>query len=436
MSRLVDFAHRKPALFLILLALALRLPAVLVLDLKGSTLKTNFDTPAAGEQAQMARGLLRGGDFTYFVVDGKPAPSAYQPPLYPTMLAGIFAVMGDKEAAFVVVQLLQCLLGALTALLTFRLARAFLVDRYALLAGFLVAVWPPLVYLPNEAHPISMLVPDLLWIGLTTVGVLRSKGRLKDFAGLAVALALGLMLRSELLLGLAVTAIVLLIQLRKQAAAGLAIVFVLALAVQIPWMLRNRSSLGKAALTTTTGVNLFRGNGPTATGGSYQWDGTIVWETPETMAAEKQLHWSADYELRLDQIYSDQLSASLKGDSLRPLRLLPMKFLFFWTSDFTHPKGKQPAAWVPWILVLPAVLYGMGLLWKRRRETWPLYLWTMLYLVIVLVFFALPRYRLNVEPMFLIFAAAGFAAFRERNTRGEIFSPVSTVLSTAGDNVA
>lgn len=422
MRRLIDFAHRKPLLFLLLLSLGLRFLAVAAMDFKGSVLTVNFASAAAGEQAQMARGLLATGDFTYFKPDGRPAPSAYQPPLYPTMLAGIFSVAGDGQAAYVVVQIIQCLLGALATLLAYGLALRFLVPRYALLAGSLVAIWPAYVYMPNEAHPISFLVPDLLWIALATVDALRSRGSLRSFAWLGLACAAGLMLRSELLAGVALSLLIVIVQLRRPALAGAVAVLAICAAVQVPWMLRNKSSLGKAVLTTTSGVNLFRGNGPTATGGSYQWDGQIVWETPETLAAEKRLHWSKDYEIRLDSVYMAALEASLEHDRLRPLRLLPLKALFFWTSDFTHPKGKLPAAWVPWFLALPAVVYGMIRGWARRRETWPLYVWPALYFLVVLALFALPRYRMNVEAFFLIFAAIGIAAWRERKSGADYWS--------------
>jgi len=138
----------------------------------------------------------------------------------------------------------------------------------------------------------------------------------------------------------------------------------------------------------------------------------IVWDTPATEAAHRALPWSPDYELRLDAVYKDALEESLAKDPFRPIRLLPAKFLFYWTADFTHPKGRNPAAWLPWMLILPAVIWGIRALWRRRALAWPLYFWPGFYLVIVLVLFALPRYRMGAEPMFLVFAAAGIEAWR------------------------
>src|ERR1044072_4517137 len=101
MKSLIEKVKLNPVWFLVIASLTVRLLLVIAFDLKSSILDVNFAAVSAGEQAEMARGLLNSGDFTYYVVDGKPAPSAYQPPLYPTFLAGIFSVVGDGEAGVV-----------------------------------------------------------------------------------------------------------------------------------------------------------------------------------------------------------------------------------------------------------------------------------------------------------------------------------------------
>jgi len=228
------------------------------------------------------------------------------------------------------------------------------------------------------------------------------------------------LMRSEVIAGFLVCVAALGWQYKKQAMPGVLLCLTIGLATEGAWVFHNYRSLGKPVLTTTAGLNLFRGNGPTATGGSYQWNGEAVWDTPETVAAKKQLTWSRDYEIATDAVYRDELKRSLASDPLRPIKLLPAKFLFYWTADFSHPKGKSPVAWLPWVLLLAPIIIGMRAFWKSRGETWPLYFWTGFYLVIVLVFFSLPRYRMSVEPMFLIFAAAGIHAWRNRGLAAEL----------------
>jgi len=356
----------------------------------------------------MARGLLRSGGFTLFTPQGRPAPSAYQPPLYPTFMAGVFRLLGDARVAFIAVQLIQCLLGCLIVLMTFWLATRFLECDYALLAGVLACFWPAFAYMPNEAHPISCLVAVLLWVTTLTVDVLRDGPTVRRCVWLGAALALSVLIRSEVLPGAVL--IPLLLWWRTRSAAPLA-ALAIGLAVEGAWVAHNSLFLGRPVLTTTLGLNLYRGNGPTATGGSYEWNGEIVWDTPATVAGTAALPWSRDYEVRRDGVYTAELERSLRSDPLRPMRLLPAKFFYFWTADFTHPKGRSPLAWVPWMVLLPFTVTGMWALLKRPGS-WPLFFWCAYYLLVVLALFALPRYRMGVEPMFLIFAVAGMRRWR------------------------
>lgn len=423
MKALIQFAHRRPVLFLFVVSVVIRLLAAVVLDLKTSQLEVNFMSAGSGEQFFMANSLHNRGDLTYWVVDGRAVPSAYQPVLLPWLLSLLFAAIPNFKAAFIVSQVLQSFLGGLTVMVVFWLARRLLVDKYALLAGILAAFYPPLIYMPNEANPIAMLVPVLLWIVILCIDIQRDPTRFSNFAWMGVACILGVLMRSEFPLAMLIIFVFLLFKVGRRIVPGLALAAFCMFATLGIWVVRNHAALGKYVLTTTTGVNLFRGNGPTATGGSYQWDGDIVWNTDVTKAKMKELHWSADYELHLDGIYSEELKKSLAADPLRPIKLLPYKALFFWTSDFTHPKGSRPIAWLGWMLLLPATVYGLIKMWKYRCQTWPFYVWFAFYFCIVLVFFALPRYRLNVEAMFLIVAAAGIGLFREKKLGGSVWSP-------------
>jgi hypothetical protein len=257
--------------------------------------------------------------------------------------------------------------------------------------------------MPNEAHPISILVAVLIWMVMLAVDILREGPTLKRCLWLGVTFALCVLTRSEVIPGILVMSLVL---LRQTRAPMVLVALAIGVVVEGAWVFHNYLFIGKPLLTTTVGLNLFRGDGPTATGGSYEANGQIVWETPATLAATNALPWSRDYEVKRDAVYMEELKKSLVGDEWRPIRLLPAKFFYFWTADFTHPKGKSPIVWVPWLLLFPFTVWGMIAFWKVPAS-WPLYFWCGYYLLIELSLFALPRYRMGVEPMFLIFATMG-----------------------------
>lgn len=434
MKALLEFAKRKPILFLILFAGFLRFGSAIVIDAKPSLLDYHEKTVNEGEFVLMARGLIDEGDFTYFRVGVKPIPSAYQPPLYPLLLAGLFKVTTSVLADYLIVQFIQVVLSIWIVVLTFQLARLFIKDSYALLAALIVAVWPAFIYMPMIAHPIVILTPVVLAASILVVQILRGNGGIRPWFWLGMCFAAGVALRSEIVVAELLICLLLFFQLKRQAAAGLAICLMLLLAAEGPWVWRNARSLGKPLLTTTAGLNLFRGDGPTATGGSYQWSGDIVGTTPDIQKELDALPWSRDYEIKMDAIYGNHLKEYLKTDPLNPIKLLPAKAFFFLTTDFTHPRGKNPLYWGTWVILLAPMFYGAYGLWRFRRTSWILHFWVAFYFAIVLAFFSLPRYRLTIEPICAIFAATGIGMWRgKRNGESALVADIEpgTDVSTA-----
>lgn len=414
-------------------AFALRLAVLVAMDAKGGALGRGFDSAAACEFTGMARGLLHHGTFTYFEVGGHAAPSAYQPPLYPLFFAGVFATLGDGTVGFAFVQLLQVALGVLAVWQTWRLTRELASEGIAQLALWLAALWPTLLYAPVEAHSVSLQIVLILAVCILLVRILKAECRPGNAWFLGVAMGLLSITRSEVIVLLPVLAVALWLSRRPYAGRAALAMCVCVLIPTGLWVGRNVRDLGRPALTTTAGLNLWRGNGEVATGGSYRWNGDIAWDTPATAAAVKALPWSPDYESQVDGVYASALKSYLSAAPLRPLQLLPIKLAFFLTSDLTHPKGKSPLVVLPALVGLPFFLVGARALWKRRQVTWPVLVWIGLYLLVSLVTFPLPRYRLTVEPLIIAATAVGVGSFYGRAKRA-IDSQTPATDSAFGGN--
>lgn len=93
----------------------------------------------------MARSLAAGGGY---VEDG--TPTAYWPVGYPALIAAFYVVFGFH---YLPVIILQAVLGAATAVLTWRLASLFWAERSARAAGLIVAVLPSQVAYAARLFP-------------------------------------------------------------------------------------------------------------------------------------------------------------------------------------------------------------------------------------------------------------------------------------------
>ena len=104
----------------------------------------------------------------------------WQPPLYPYMLAAIYAVSGDL---FWTPRFIQFLLGAASCALVFGLGRQVFGTRVGLLAGGMACLYGPSIYFEGELLPTALAV----FLNLLLIFILLRPGR-----GWKQALAAGL----------------------------------------------------------------------------------------------------------------------------------------------------------------------------------------------------------------------------------------------------
>src|SRR5205085_8252166 len=139
-ARMLDH-DRRAAWGLIVLAVALRAAAVLVLQ-------SQHVPHSTYEHGAIAANLLAGRGFAVRFL-GAEGPTAQQAPVYPLLVAGAYALGGvETPRALLILELGQALLGGLLVASVLGLARQVAPGRprIAELAGLIAAVHPSLVY--------------------------------------------------------------------------------------------------------------------------------------------------------------------------------------------------------------------------------------------------------------------------------------------------
>ncbi|HEX6287613.1 MAG TPA: glycosyltransferase family 39 protein [Herpetosiphonaceae bacterium] len=203
-----------------------------------------------------AMNLLRYG---VFASEKAPplTPDLDRTPVYPAMLAGVFAVAGHTPAAAI---LLQILLGSVTALLTYGLARELgLSSRVGVLAALIVAVDPLSIMTAN--HLLTETLFTLLLVGCIWALARYWKTHALRWLALAtVLIALTSLTRPiSQFLPLALLPLFPLAAAhgQRRAAAAAGVVFVVAsLALTYTWAVRNYREAGIFTLSTISDTNL------------------------------------------------------------------------------------------------------------------------------------------------------------------------------------
>jgi 4-amino-4-deoxy-L-arabinose transferase-like glycosyltransferase len=420
--------HRAAWILMFAAALALRVIYVLV---SAGVHARPFSDPA--EYDAVAWNLARGLGFSLASPSGSLYPSAVSPPLLPWIVSLLYAVVGHRYLAAL---LLQCVLAALAPLLLAALGGSLFDRRVGLVAGWLCVVHPVLVFFSAHLLTENLLVTtQLLALWLSVRWVERARAGRALGAGLAWGVASlarpTVLLLPVVVLGWAWGA------LRGRLAPvrrlGQAALLLLGLALAIgPWTLRNALVLHAfVPVATRGGGALWVGNNPQVWGDLLRRGG----------GAARSFYDYAEDEFRgLDEIQRDALARRRAVAFLRAHRdewpaMALAKLARFWrvsaegggTGTWQRPGSpltgvlRRVDPLLIWSLpIFPLALWGViRLLCGPRRWFASLVLWVILYFnLLAAVFWGSLRMRMPIEPLIVLLAAVALVEIGRLTRRG------------------
>ncbi len=368
----------------------------------------------------LARGIVERGAFD----DPPGVPTAHRMPGYPLFLAAIHAAGGTDP---IVARLVQVLIGATCPVALFLLARPLFGPLAAAIAALLGIVDPFLIFYDYQLWAESLGITTVAWALYYFTARVEPAGSAARYAVCGVLAGVAANFRPDLLFLAPTFACWALTHVRPwrnavQWCAAMGGTAVLALT---PWIARNAITLHHfVPLTTEAGFILWQSNNtdvlydPDLHGGYVPWPG----------------HPGRDYQeepnLRQDPRfagYTDEvdLDRRLRGEVFsfwrEHWREMPGFVLGKWTKLLAitpfHAYWPHLFVWVSRIwysVVLSGFFAGIALALARRRPI-SLLLWFVgWFLVRIALFMSVFRYRLQVEPLFLLFTGAAVAWLVER----------------------
>lgn len=420
-------------------ALAARLAAV-------GLLWGEHDAPLTYEHGAIARNLLEGRGFSVWFL-GSDGPTSQQAPLYPLLVAGVYACLGiESPSSLLAIQLVQCLAGAALALATAWLAWALLPQRRIVgwAAGWTAALHPVHVYMATHVQvaPWAALAVTLL---LALVAEPRWRGRWStSLVGGGLA---GLVLLVDPILAVAmpVCGLVYLLGARgidrggwrmwfgplaKTAAMTLAAIVVIA-----PWLLRNRHVHGEWVFVKSTfGYAFWQGNNPHSHGTDKipkPSAETLRHDHDGTLAGMNRALWQARHEtLYIDDVLlkptgyrefaglsEPERSRLLARRAVEFIRQHPDRYAAlclarlkaFLLFDQTNPKAANRAyraVTVVWLVLAVVGLLASRKLWGQLWPTWAVFAAVAVFHTLTIVS---ARFRIPVEPLSLVWVAIAVA---------------------------
>ncbi|MFP5226272.1 MAG: glycosyltransferase family 39 protein, partial [Acidobacteriota bacterium] len=395
-SRAASLLDRRPGIRLVLLvAAAVRIVSIFLLR--------SFLHPVTWEFGEIATTIRAGLGYTIVLPNGGRAPSAYMPPAYPYLLVPVMKFGGSGWIGWLLLELVQAALGVLLVYVIYRTALLLMPRRVAILAAILVAVYPTQVYTCNEFHSINFYMVLSAAVVLFLTRYVERTGAWSDivFAGLSGGILM--LFRAEAPALLLLFAVILLWRRGRKAAVPAAAFLIVAALCLAPWIIRNYRVFGRLVpVTVSAGYNLWIGNNPHATGSQH-----VQLVIPGPLQRElDRARQDRDYQIHRDKIFERDAIHFALDHPIEDARVDLRKLVIFFVFDPAHEKSRRPLYWVPSVILSLFALYGA---WIRRRNL----LREDLFLVTSILFavavtaavFALPRYKIVIDPFLMIFAA-------------------------------
>ncbi len=359
----------------------------------------------------------------------------YQAPLYPYCLGLVYATLGESR---LVVTALQCVGGALAALLLCDAGWRWFSKRIGVMSGIALGVYAPAIFfdlLIQKASLDLLLVCWLLWL-LSRAAVAP---RPRTFGVLGIVSGLLALNRENALVWIVFLGIWLAFRVLGEPEAGggaalwrrptlrrllpLGLFVAGVLLVLSPVAVRNRWVSGEWHLTTSQfGPNFYIGNHAAATG-LYEplvaGHGEARYERSD---AEQLAELSLGRELSPAEVsayWTCQAMEYIRREPAAWGRLMLRKVGLFWnhvelmdTEDLdTYADDalalRVPGRWLNFGLVAVLAVPGVWCGWRRFSGVRLLVGLVLVYAVSVVLFYLMGRYRLPVVPPLMLLAATG-----------------------------
>jgi 4-amino-4-deoxy-L-arabinose transferase-like glycosyltransferase len=326
-------------------------------------------------------------------------PTAWEPPLYPYLIAGVFKVFGiySKASAFVLLTI-NSIFSALTCIPIFLIAKRIFSEKVAVGSAWAWALLPNVMFWCTravwETSLAALLLASIFWLTLTMeeregwrpwlqFGVLWGIAALSSTSLLSFLPAAGLWAWYHRA------------RRGKRSLAGVALASVVFFACITPWLVRNEQTFGKFIFVRDNfGAELRLGNGPGA-------DGSLMLYLDTTHDVYAMRQFQAMGELSYIAMRKKQAVDYIRADYVRFAGLSLKRFIYFWagTPKETEPWWLSPAKNSLFFASSALTFWGLGRALRLGKPGVGLLFWLILFLPAMYYFvYPGPRYRVPIEP--------------------------------------
>jgi 4-amino-4-deoxy-L-arabinose transferase-like glycosyltransferase len=381
----------------VVIAFVLRLALIVIGHrYKFKTIDDNFSF--GWEMGRIGRSVASGHGFAN-PFNETTGPTAWEPPLYPFLIGGVFRLFGiyTYASAFVLLSI-NSVFSALTCIPIFLISKRCFSERVAIWSAWLWAVLPPVMYWCTrwvwETSLAALLLAVIFGFALT----LEEKDGWKPWLWFGLLWGIGALANTSLLAFLPASGLWPWYQRRKRgkpSLGGVVLASIVFAACITPWLARNHQTFGQFVfIRSNFGAELRLGNGPGANGTWMEY-----LHPSQNVFEMRRFHQLG--ELAYVKERKQEAIAFIREDYARFAGISLKRFIYYWGG---LPRLSEIPALAPFkdsVFLASSVLgiWGLGRALRQRRPGAWLFLWLILsYPAVYYFVFPHPRYRHPIEP--------------------------------------
>lgn len=350
------------------------------------------------EMGRIGRSLAQGQGFSN-PFNETTGPTAWEPPLYPFLIASVFRIFGIYTRCSAIVLLtINSIFSALTCIPIFLIAKRCFDERVAVWTAWTWALLPSVIFWCTrwvwETSLAALLLATIFWLTLN----LEKKDGLKPWLQFGLLWGVAALTNTALLSFLPVSGLWAWYHRAKLGKRSLGQVILASLifaACITPWLVRNYRMFGQFVfIRSNFGAELRLGNGPGA-------DGTWMDYLHPTKNVLEMRRYQELGEIAYVAARKREAVAYIREDDLRFAHISVRRFIYYWGGLPKPSENPVLATFRNSLFLASSVLafWGLGRALRKRKPGAWLFFWLVLCYPLVYYFvFPHPRYRHPIEP--------------------------------------
>lgn len=374
-------------IFLFLFSFFIRIPSIFIFG----------DLNLENEWFFLANNLLNHGKLSMINFGDFFVPNLFMPPLYAYYLY-FFKIFGLSNEIYIQLVLFsQIILSSFSVVIFYFINKFFFSKKISVFGAIIFSVFPLHIYACGQISSIilqSFLTVVFIYFFFKTY----KKNSFFNICFLSLSSGLLILLRGEFIALFILSILYLKIFLKANLKSVIMILLITSFVIS-PYIARNIFVADTMTVTKSIGFNLWKGNNEKS-----KVEGNSIYNL-NLKNKIKEIPKDNYYDIKRDNIFLNEAFNNIQNNPKKYIILYLKKFLSYIFVDInsTYPNYYHPLHYIPVLIIGIISTIGIILSNKNSYQINFLILFFITNVAIVSSFFILPRYKLAILPMQIIF---------------------------------